>query len=245
MAWCHGAPGIGLARLSSLSDGDEITRMEIKSALYTTVAAGAGHTHCLCHGDPGNLDLLIEAVRRPLWARRRSEVDRLAAVVLIDIEHYGWRCGLALDVQSPGLMTGVAGIGYQWVRLADPERVPSVLVFGHPVARKEEIAGFIVGAIRRLLRACPRLRRGARAIPTRGSGDTSPELPFAASDPASPRNLRQAAVRLLCISAVQPGWRRAGFRRGTVAKSSGCFLRSNSKASCARGSLSVNVPCEI
>jgi class II lanthipeptide synthase len=131
MAWCHGAPGIGLARLSSLSDGDEIARMEIESALNATVAAGAGYTHCLCHGDLGNLDLLIEASRRPLWSAWRSEAEHLAAVVLTDIEHNGWRCGLSLDVQSPGLMTGVAGIGYQLLRLADPERVPSVLVFGH------------------------------------------------------------------------------------------------------------------
>jgi beta-phosphoglucomutase-like phosphatase (HAD superfamily) len=39
-------------------------------------------------------------------------------------------CGLPLDVRSPGLMTGVAGIGYQLLRLAAAERVPSVLTFG-------------------------------------------------------------------------------------------------------------------
>jgi hypothetical protein len=128
---CHGAPGIGLARLSSLSDGDEIARTEIESALDATVAAGVGYTHCLCHVDPGNLKLLIEAARRPLWSAWRSEAEHLAAVVLTDIVHNGWRGGLSLDVQSPGLTTGLAGIGYQLLRLANPERVPSVLVFNH------------------------------------------------------------------------------------------------------------------
>jgi lantibiotic modifying enzyme len=32
-------------------------------------------------------------------------------------------------VYSPGLFQGAAGIGYELLRLADPERVPSVLLF--------------------------------------------------------------------------------------------------------------------
>ena len=35
------------------------------------------------------------------------------------------------QIRSPGLMTGVAGIGYQLLRLANPQEVPSVLVFNH------------------------------------------------------------------------------------------------------------------
>ncbi|MGA8595263.1 MAG: type 2 lanthipeptide synthetase LanM family protein [Bryobacteraceae bacterium] len=148
MAWCHGAPGIGLARLSTFDDGDEITRMEIEAALQATIDAGPGHGHCLCHGDLGNLDLLIEAARPTDGLVCAQEVDRFAAAVLTDIERNGWRCGLAFDVQSPGLMTGVAGIGYQLLRLAHPEQVPSVLFFDHAERqlkrqsseRREEIA---------------------------------------------------------------------------------------------------------
>jgi type 2 lantibiotic biosynthesis protein LanM len=138
VAWCHGAPGIGLARLSTLADGDAVSRGEIESALQATVASGPGHGHCLCHGDLGNLDLLLEAARRlddPKWAH---ELQRLAVVALTDIERNGWRCGLPLDVQSPGLMTGVAGIGYQLLRLANPEQVPSVLLFDHSKDQRKE-----------------------------------------------------------------------------------------------------------
>lgn len=42
MAWCHGAPGIGLARLSSLPDDDSLARMEIQTALEVTTGAGTG-----------------------------------------------------------------------------------------------------------------------------------------------------------------------------------------------------------
>jgi lantibiotic modifying enzyme len=124
-----------------LADGDEVSRGEIDAALQATVAAGPGHGHSLCHGDLGNLDLLMEAARRGHWSEWEHEVGRFAAVVLTDIEHNGWRCGLPLAVQSPGLMTGVAGIGYQLLRLANPEEVPSVLLFDHTLHKRKEDYG--------------------------------------------------------------------------------------------------------
>ena len=132
-AWCHGAPGIGLARLRCLEhlDDGEI-RSEINTALKTTVAHGFGSNHSLCHGDLGNLELLLQAslsLDDPQW---KTQVDRLAAMILESIERHGWLCGVSLGVETPGLMTGLAGIGYGLLRLAAPERVPSVLVLEPP-----------------------------------------------------------------------------------------------------------------
>ena len=42
----------------------------------------------------------------------------------------GWKCGLPQGHETPGLMMGLAGIGYGLLRLAWPERVPSVLAPG-------------------------------------------------------------------------------------------------------------------
>ncbi|MBD2249948.1 type 2 lanthipeptide synthetase LanM family protein [Nostoc parmelioides] len=127
-AWCHGAPGIGLARLRSLShlDNHQI-RSEINTALKTTLVNGFGHNHSLCHGDLGNLELLLQAsltLDDPQW---KTEVDRSAAAILAGINQHGWLCGVPLRVETPGLMTGLAGIGYELLRLAAPEIVPSVL----------------------------------------------------------------------------------------------------------------------
>ncbi|WP_414551982.1 type 2 lanthipeptide synthetase LanM family protein [Anabaena sp. CCY 0017] len=127
-AWCHGAPGIGLARLSSLPyiDDAEI-RSEINTALKTTIAHGFGNNHSLCHGDLGNLELLLQAsltLDDPQW---KTQVDRFAAIILESIDQHGWLCGVPLGVETPGLMTGLAGIGYELLRLAAPESVPSVL----------------------------------------------------------------------------------------------------------------------
>ena len=68
-AWCHGAPGIGLARLRALPHIDDaVTRGEIHAALRATAGAGPGMGHCLCHGDLGNLELFLLASSLPMAA---------------------------------------------------------------------------------------------------------------------------------------------------------------------------------
>ncbi|MEQ9672108.1 type 2 lanthipeptide synthetase LanM family protein [Coleofasciculus sp. G2-EDA-02] len=132
-AWCHGATGIGLARLRSMPHlEDTETRAEIDTALKTTLTQGFGMNHSLCHGDLGNLELLLQAsltLNDPQW---QDHLNRLSAMILHSIDEYGWLCGVPLGVETPGLMTGLAGIGYQLLRLAQPEWVPSVLVLEPP-----------------------------------------------------------------------------------------------------------------
>jgi type 2 lantibiotic biosynthesis protein LanM len=134
VAWCHGAAGIGLARLRALRHlNDPKLEDEVRVALNTTLSRGFGQTHCLCHGDMGNLDLLLEAGQALSHRGWRAQAERLAAMVLEDIDRDGWRCGGPGAVEMPGLMLGLAGIGYQMLRLAEPDRVPSVLALAPPV----------------------------------------------------------------------------------------------------------------
>ena len=129
-AWCHGSAGIGLARLAGLPHHDDAqVRAEIEAALADTLRKGFGQNHSLCHGDLGNLDLLLEAARRLDPLRWQPEVDRLSASMLDCMEERGWLSGVALGVQTPGLMTGLAGIGLGLLRLADPDGVPDLLTF--------------------------------------------------------------------------------------------------------------------
>jgi type 2 lantibiotic biosynthesis protein LanM len=127
-AWCHGAAGIGLARLANTEqlDNDEV-RQEIDAALSTTVKAGSGHNHSLCHGDGGNIELLVRASRVLKDERWNLEAQRIAHDMVESVSRNEYRCGTPLNVDSPGLMTGLAGIGYGLLRLAEPGRVPSVL----------------------------------------------------------------------------------------------------------------------
>ena len=133
VAWCHGAPGIGLARLCSLHHMDEpLFRSEIRTALETTMAQGFGSNHTLCHGDLGNLDVLLHAsqvLHEPRWELHAREI---AARILHAANENGWLCGNPSAIESPGLMTGLAGIGYELLRLAAPDRIPPVLSLGRP-----------------------------------------------------------------------------------------------------------------
>ncbi|UCC89732.1 MAG: type 2 lantipeptide synthetase LanM family protein [Anaerolineales bacterium] len=134
VAWCHGAAGIGLARLRALSHLDDPKLGdEIQTAINTTLSHGFGFSHCLCHGDMGNLELLLQASQVLDDHRWHAQVERLAPMVLDSIDRHGWACGGPGAVELPGLMLGLAGIGYQMLRLAEPDRVPSVLLLAPPV----------------------------------------------------------------------------------------------------------------
>jgi lantibiotic modifying enzyme len=133
-SWCHGAPGIGLARLQALPYVDDaIIHVEIDTALQTTRTQGFGRNHSLCHGDLGNLEFLLQASTKREGAPGCAQVYHLAEQILESICTHGWRCGTSFGVESPGFMTGLAGIGYAWLRLAEPTRVPSVLMLAPPL----------------------------------------------------------------------------------------------------------------
>ncbi|HEX7333362.1 MAG TPA: type 2 lanthipeptide synthetase LanM family protein [Pyrinomonadaceae bacterium] len=134
-AWCHGAPGIGRARLRALEHFDDAAvRADLDYAVKTTLAQGFGHSHSLCHGDLGNLEFLMETARRLHDSKLLEHVNQIAASILLSIEKHGWLCGTPLSVETPGLMTGLAGIGFGLLRLAEPVSVPSVLSLAPPRA---------------------------------------------------------------------------------------------------------------
>jgi type 2 lantibiotic biosynthesis protein LanM len=131
VSWCHGAPGIALSRLHAVPLlQDPTLDGEIDTALQTTCTRAFGANHSLCCGDLGNLDVLLQAemaLPNPRW---RRELELRTARLLHEIEAGQWRCATPGGLASPGLMTGLAGIGYGLLRLAQPNRVPSVLTLG-------------------------------------------------------------------------------------------------------------------
>jgi type 2 lantibiotic biosynthesis protein LanM len=139
IAWCYGAPGVGIARLRALSqarDPEErrALKTEVEEAAHKTLDRGFGENHCLCHGDLGNLDFLLQAREAMGDPGLDAAVDRRARAILAGIARDGWLCGTRGSVESPGLMNGIAGIGYGLLRLAAPDRVPSVLALEPPIS---------------------------------------------------------------------------------------------------------------
>ncbi|WP_428261349.1 type 2 lanthipeptide synthetase LanM family protein [Haliangium sp.] len=135
-AWCHGAGGIALSRLMMLGHDDRPElRAEAEIALDTTVRKGLRFGHCLCHGDAGVLDVLLHGERVLGAPRWRAAIDEHLPVMLASIAEHGFIGGVPLNVETPGLMDGIAGIGYGLLRLAHPDRLPSVLALEPPRRR--------------------------------------------------------------------------------------------------------------
>ncbi|MFT4929721.1 MAG: type 2 lantibiotic biosynthesis protein LanM, partial [Phenylobacterium sp.] len=133
-AWCHGAPGIGLARLAMRdSFCDSAMQQEIEDAIETTCHYGFNDNHSMCHGALGNLDLLLSASQSLERPQLLEQAEQLAGQILAGIDDHGWITGLMYNLETPGLMVGLSGMGYQLLRLAHPDQVPSVLALQPPI----------------------------------------------------------------------------------------------------------------
>jgi len=108
-------------------------REDIHVAVRTTLEHGFGSNHSLCHGDLGNLEFIFQAGRLLDCPEYQASAEHMCAVILESIREGGWMCGVPLSAETPGIMTGLAGIGFELLRLAHPQRVPSVLSLSPPL----------------------------------------------------------------------------------------------------------------
>jgi lantibiotic modifying enzyme len=104
----------------------------LAAALPALLAGGAGN-HSLGRGAMGRLDLALTAAEALGDPALRAFVGRRAAAVLDDIQRHGPLTGVPLGVESPGLLAGLAGIGYGLLRLAAPAVVPSLFTTALPM----------------------------------------------------------------------------------------------------------------
>lgn len=127
-AWCHGTAGIALARLRMLDittailpGNDEfhsILTEDLNEALRQTLTHGMLSNDSLCHGLSGNLLVLDAAWRAGNPNVSDSIRHKLVSKLTSDIQHRGPRSGVPNGTETPGLMTGLAGIGLSLLQLA-------------------------------------------------------------------------------------------------------------------------------
>ncbi|HET9040945.1 MAG TPA: lanthionine synthetase LanC family protein [Gemmatimonadales bacterium] len=138
VAWCHGAPGIGLTRLRAVELGVEAYRADAEAAMRTTRSSLADRDcwidgdFSLCHGHSGLGEILRYASRvlgRPESDELVWEAAAAGAARFAD-EPASWPCGVRQG-SNPSLMIGLAGIGHFFLGLTDPA-LPSVLLVRPP-----------------------------------------------------------------------------------------------------------------
>jgi len=130
MAWCHGAPGIGLGRIAALDvmDTSEVRR-DIEAALASTSQADLLPRDHLCCGNTGLMDTLCTAGERFSeggWSRKARQLA--AKAVARGNRRGSFSIAFENGFFNPSLFQGTAGVGYQLLRLADPAKIPSVLL---------------------------------------------------------------------------------------------------------------------
>jgi type 2 lantibiotic biosynthesis protein LanM len=138
--WCHGAPGIGLARLATAQCiganaaldaklGGTGVATDINNALESVKHAWPGQLDTLCCGTLGAIEFLCEAAERA-GAREISELAarRLAAVLVSAASTGDYRWNSGKRQFNLGLFRGLAGVGYTLLRRAD-QSLPNVLIW--------------------------------------------------------------------------------------------------------------------
>lgn len=136
-SWCHGAPGIGLARLGTLATvkTSEVHR-DLEIALQTTLRLGESGLDQLCCGICGRAELLLTAAVRLGRPQVLAQAARWLERLWARAEQRG---SFLLDPALPArvghrsMFQGTAGIGYTLLRLRQPESLPSVLLWESPL----------------------------------------------------------------------------------------------------------------
>lgn len=120
--WCHGAPGILLARmrmteLAPFRD-DRETWEDIRRGAAALKNGEPPRKLCLCHGKCGNWLILREYCRRfPKDREAKAVLERQAGEIVWDLKE---KKSLWLaELVSPGLMTGCAGIGMGLLKMLE------------------------------------------------------------------------------------------------------------------------------
>lgn len=136
VAWCHGAPGILLSRLMLKRDGyhDPELDIEIEQALETTLDAGFGNNHSLCHGDFGQIEILETAAEILNDDDLKTKARSAAQQVFKTIQTKGWDRGSSRGAETFGLMIGLAGYGYGMLNQYAPDCLPSIMKLQNPIS---------------------------------------------------------------------------------------------------------------
>ncbi len=177
--WCHGAPGIGLARHRAWRlTGDEVRREEAATAIRTTAAwvraalDSERGSDCLCHGLAGLAEIIAqcadavageEGTALTSLARETAEVRGDAYV-----REGQWVSGMPAGDPAPGLMVGLAGLARFHLRRALPD-LPSLLL---PQGR-----GWVTGGLQSMPNSAPSASVSSRVARPAARSSTDSVVP--------------------------------------------------------------------
>lgn len=130
--WCHGAVGIGLARVGSVKRGGmnaESLLADVRRAVDGAKKSLPAPVDTLCCGALGNVELFCEAADALQSEElRQLALQRLQAVMEMARSTGGYRWNSGTEKFNLGLFRGLAGLGYTLLRQVD-HSLPNVLIW--------------------------------------------------------------------------------------------------------------------
>jgi type 2 lantibiotic biosynthesis protein LanM len=140
MAWCHGGAGVALALTAAADLSEEAVPAEVEAALAQASRWLPARPDHACCGTLGRCDVLVTIGRRTSRSAHVAAARALADRVVDRARRVGhFRLsapGTEYRVFDPGFFRGLSGIGYGLARLADPDRLPSILAFDAPAGEE-------------------------------------------------------------------------------------------------------------
>jgi lantibiotic modifying enzyme len=131
--WCHGATGIGLARLGGLEVLDNpIVRSNMDQAVAAALAVPLTDYDHVCCGNFGRIDFLLEAGRRLDRPSLVKQANLRASQLVRRAESEGrfrLHASVPKAMENVSFFQGLSGIGYQLLRMIEPQQLPCVLLW--------------------------------------------------------------------------------------------------------------------
>lgn len=137
VSWCHGAVGIGMSRLKLLDTGlfyDE-SILDISNAYKKTINSYLHHLDTVCCGNSGRIDFLLELLRLGIISNKFSVQKHINFLISNMLGKHlrggNFSCFSKFDTDelNVGYYQGVSGIGYELLRLIDPQKYRSIILF--------------------------------------------------------------------------------------------------------------------
>jgi len=120
IAWCNGQAGLLATGLLH-----EQADLHLVRSVIARLRARDYRDDSLCHGSMGAV-LALDAAKRLCLRPDRQAIECAVRPVLTRILEHGPKCGTIHSMPTPGLMDGLAGIGFAALALVDPDAVPAL-----------------------------------------------------------------------------------------------------------------------
>lgn len=118
VAWCNGQTG-----LLANSPANDPVDGDLAGSILVRLLTNDYGDDSLCHGSMGAV-LALNKVKPFRSEQDRGAIERASILVLGRILERGPQCGTINTIPTPGLMDGLAGIGFAALSLIEPDAVP-------------------------------------------------------------------------------------------------------------------------